>query len=78
MIWSTFGQCGKSFSERRTSINYQVAWNLSTEETVEREFGALAKIHDNYPKFVLTTDGFTQNRDGIVHSNVFQWLLNDE
>ena len=57
---------------------YQVAWNLSTEETVEREFGALAKIHDNYPKCVLTTDGFTQNRDGIVHSNVFQWLLNDE
>ncbi len=55
---------------------YQVAWQLSGENTIEREFGALEKINDNYPKYLLTTDSFTQNRSGIRHLNVFNWLLN--
>lgn len=54
---------------------YQVAWQMTNENTVEREFGALEKINDNYPKFLLTTDGFTQNRSGVKHLNVFNWLL---
>lgn len=57
-------------------INYiQVAWQLSDEKTIEREFGALDKIKDNYPKLLLTTDSFTQNRNGIKQLNVFHWLL---
>jgi len=55
---------------------YQIAWLMSSESTVEREFGALEKINDNYPKYLLTTDSFTQNRSGIRHLNVFNWLLN--
>jgi predicted AAA+ superfamily ATPase len=55
---------------------YQVAWQMSSESTVEREFGALEKVNDNYPKYLLTTDSFTQNRSGIRHLNVFTWLLN--
>ena len=54
---------------------YQVAWQMTTESTVEREFGALEKINDNYPKYLLTTDSFTQNRSGVRHLNVFNWLL---
>jgi len=54
---------------------YQVAWQMTEENTVEREFGALEKINDNYPKYLLTTDPFTQNRSGIKHLNVFNWLL---
>jgi hypothetical protein len=54
---------------------YQVAWQMTTESTVEREFGALEKIKDNYPKYLLTSDSFTQNRSGIKHLNVFNWLL---
>jgi len=54
---------------------YQVAWQMTSESTVEREFGALEKINDNYPKYLLTTDSFTQDRSGIRHINVFQWLL---
>lgn len=54
---------------------YQVAWQMTNENTVEREFGALEKINDNYPKYLLTTDSFTQNRSGIRHMNVFSWLL---
>lgn len=54
---------------------FQVAWQMTNDKTVEREFGALEKINDNYPKFLLTTDGFTQNRSGVTHLNVFNWLL---
>lgn len=54
---------------------YQVAWQLTNESTIEREFGALEKINDNYPKYLLTTDSFTQDRNGIKHLNVFNWLL---
>jgi predicted AAA+ superfamily ATPase len=54
---------------------YQVAWQLSSESTINREFSALDKINDNYPKFLLTTDSFTQDRNGIIHKNVFIWLL---
>jgi len=60
-------------------INYiQVAWQLSDEKTIEREFGALNKLKDNYPKLLLTTDSFTQNRNGIKQLNVFHWLLDLE
>ncbi|MBU1717897.1 MAG: ATP-binding protein [Bacteroidetes bacterium] len=54
---------------------FQVAWQMTSETTVEREFGALEKINDNYPKFLLSSDSFTQNRGGIIHLNVFNWLL---
>ena len=54
---------------------YQVAWQLTDENTVEREFRALEKIKDNYPKYLLTTDSFTQNRNGVIHLNIFNWLL---
>jgi predicted AAA+ superfamily ATPase len=57
---------------------YQVSWQMNNENTIEREFGALEKIADNYPKFLLTTDSFTQNRNGIKHLNVFFWLLDIE
>lgn len=54
---------------------YQVAWQLSSNSTIEREFAALENINDNYPKYLLSTDSFTQSRGGVKHLNVFNWLL---
>ena len=54
---------------------YQVAWQMTNEKTMEREFASLEKIKDNYPKYLLTTDSFTQDRNGIKHLNVFNWLI---
>ena len=54
---------------------YQVSWEISNEETEKREFAPLEAIKDNYPKFLLTKDAFTQNRYGIIHKNVFEWLI---
>jgi predicted AAA+ superfamily ATPase len=57
---------------------YQVAWQLTDDKTATREFGALNKIDDHYPKYLLTTESYPQSRNGIKHHNVFQWLLNRE
>jgi len=54
---------------------YQVAWNIATIETARRELKSLTYLKDNYPKYLLTTDSFTQNYNGIIHKNVFEWLL---
>ena len=54
---------------------YQVSWEISNPETKEREFKPLEAVKDNYPKFLLTTESFPQNRAGIIHKNVFEWLL---
>ena len=54
---------------------YQVCWQLTDEKTVEREFGSLESINDNYPKYLLSTESYPQGRNGILHYNVFNWLL---
>ena len=58
-------------------IYMQVAYILADEKVEEREFGAYRKIEDNYPKYVLTMDKFDFSRDGIIHKNVIDWLLED-
>lgn len=56
-------------------IYIQVAYLLSNEKTIEREFGAYANIRDNYPKYVITLDKHTISRDGIIHYNLLDFLL---
>lgn len=48
---------------------------ISDPETERREFAPLEMVNDNYPKFLLSTESFPQNRAGIIHKNVFEWLL---
>jgi len=57
---------------------YQVSWVISSPETEEREFTPLETVKDNYPKFLLSTENFPQSRAGIIHKNVFEWLLEKE
>lgn len=54
---------------------YQVSWTISNPETERREFTPLEMVNDNYPKFLLSTESFPQSRAGIIHKNVFEWLL---
>ena len=54
---------------------YQVTWEISNIETEKREFLPLESLKDNYPKYLLSTESFTQNKNGIIHKNVFEWLL---
>lgn len=57
-------------------IYIQVAYILFDESVVQREFGAYKKIGDNYPKYVISMDKFDFSRDGIIHKNIIDWLLN--
>lgn len=54
---------------------FQVAWQISSSDIEEREFKPLEAVNDNYPKYLLTTESFPQSRAGIIHKNVFEWLL---
>lgn len=56
-------------------IYLQVSYLLASEETVEREFGALLEVDDNYPKYVLSMDRFDMSRKGIVHKYLPDFLL---
>ncbi|WGE90429.1 hypothetical protein NYR63_06165 [Actinobacillus genomosp. 1] len=39
----------------------QATLTINEEKTLEREFGNLLKIQDNYPKYVVTMDEFEGN-----------------
>ena len=56
-------------------IYFQVTYLLASEDTIDREFGSLKAIKDNYPKYVLSLDDFDFSRDGIIHKNIVEWLL---
>lgn len=53
----------------------QVADYLSSDEVIEREFGAYKNVPDNFPKYVLTMDKIDYSKNGIIHKNIIDWLL---
>ncbi len=57
---------------------FQVAYLLSDNNVKEREFGALRKIEDNYPKYVISLDKTDFSQNGIMHKNIVDWLLGDD
>jgi predicted AAA+ superfamily ATPase len=59
-------------------VYLQVAYLLANIETIEREFTALEKIQDNYPKYVLSMDRMKIERKGIKHLNIIDFLLDQE
>ena len=58
-------------------IYVQVAYILSDEKVIEREFGAYSGIDDNYPKYVITMDKYDFSRNGIIHKNIIDFLLEE-
>ena len=72
-----YGEKEVDFIAKRQSekIYIQVSYILATPETVEREFGVYRNIRDNYPKYVLSLDEFNMSRDGIIHQNIRNFLL---
>ena len=54
----------------------QVALSINEAQTMEREFGNLKKINDNFPKMVVTLDAFQGNtHEGIVAIDLRSFLL---
>lgn len=66
-------------ASKNKSIKYiQVCYELSNNETIEREFGAFKCINDNYPKYVISKDKEDYSRNGIKHLNIFAFLMNND
>lgn len=62
------------------TIYVQVSYLLASEETVKREFGNLATIKDNYPKYVVSMDpvsGGLPSYPGIIHVHLRKFLLEE-
>lgn len=54
----------------------QVAYLLADENVIAREFGALALIQDNYPKWVVSLDDIHHgNKQGIIHKQLWDILV---
>lgn len=77
------GKIGKlecDFIMRGTDNKYayvQVAYTIGLDKATEdREYRPLEMIRDNYPKYVATTDFMLQNRNGIYHVNVMDFMKN--
>jgi predicted AAA+ superfamily ATPase len=56
----------------------QVAYLLASPQVVEREFGVLRDIPDNYPKCVISMDtAFGEDIGGIHRQNLADFLLEE-
>lgn len=56
-------------------LYFQVAYLVEQPKTEAREFGVYKEINDNYPKYVLSLDKADFSKDGIIHKNIIDWLL---
>ncbi len=57
------------------TLYVQVAVELSRTETMEREFGNLLKIKDNYPKIVVSAErSFENSFEGVEHVYIKDFL----
>lgn len=55
---------------------FQVTYLLTSKKVIDREFGNLLKIKDNYPKYVISMDDFAKgNIKGVKHVNLIDFLL---
>lgn len=62
------------------TVYIQATYILASEETIRREFGNLAAISDNYPKYVISMDpisGELEDYPGIKSLNLREFLMSD-
>ena len=57
------------------TVYFQVALRIDEKKTMEREFGNLLSIKDNFRKYVITMDDFERNSyQGIEHISLMRFL----
>ncbi len=81
----SIGRIGKlecDFIMRGNKMNYsyvQVSMTMMADKATEdREYTPLEVISDNYPKYILTRNDMIQHRNGIIHKNIPEFMMNDE
>ena len=62
-------------TKEKEKIYIQVAYLLASNEILEREFGALREVQDNYPKYVVSLDtSFGEDYQSIQRLNLIDFL----
>ena len=56
----------------------QVAMTIMEEKTANREYEPFMHIRDNYPKYLVTMDRIDMSKDGIIHLNLYDFLMGKE
>lgn len=71
-------ECDFILRNRPMQYSYvQVAMTMQNSiETENREYAPLEKIHDNYPKYIMTRNDMIQQRNGIIHVNIGDFMKN--
>ena len=65
-------------ASKNKEIKYiQACYDLSNEETRNREFSAFDSIDDNYPKYVISMNDEDYSQKGVKCLNIFDFLLDD-
>jgi uncharacterized protein len=64
--------------KRNQKIYIQVTYLVADQTVARREFLSLVGIRDNYPKLVLSLDSFDFSREGIIHKNLIDFLLQQD
>ena len=59
-------------------IYVQVAYLLANDEVIEREFSPLLSVPDKFNAYVISFDEQDLSRDGIIHKNIVDFLLDDK
>lgn len=55
---------------------FQVTYLLTSKKVIDREFGNLLKIKDNYPKYVISMDEYAKGDiKGVKHVNLIDFLF---
>lgn len=73
-------ECDFILRDNQSNYSYvQVAYTiLESIDTENREYKSLESItFDNYPKYLLTTDTLLQKRNGIIHANLIDFILDE-
>ena len=64
----------------RKNLTYhyiQVATSIADKNVEDREYNVFYKIKDNYPKYLFTLDPILQQREGIIHQNLIDFIAGD-
>ena len=66
-------------AKQENKLYIQIAQQIDSIKTEQREYDRLLKVNDNYPKYVLCTDEFAGgNHEGIKTMHVADFLLSGE
>ncbi len=59
---------------------FQIAYLLEDQKTIDREFGNLLLVKDNYPKYVISMDSFSSPNTfmGVKHLTLSEFLMEYE